>query len=79
MAKSCVWLVPWAAYPQKVGWIDRNDIILRPIKFAGTKNYSYLADCNFNFLKNFIVNHILGLMFSQFFENISIPRSIMTF
>ena len=49
MAKSCVWLVPWAAYPQKVGWIDRNDIILRPIKFAGTKTYSYLADCKFNF------------------------------
>ena len=40
MAKSCVWLVPWAAYPQKVGWIDMNDIILRPINFAGTKNYS---------------------------------------
>ena len=38
MAKSCVWLVPWAVYPQNVGWIDMNDIILRPINFAGTKN-----------------------------------------
>ena len=43
--KSCVWLLPWAAYPQKVGWIDMNDIILRPITFAGTKTYFHLGVC----------------------------------
>ena len=56
-----------------------NETILRSIKFAGVATYYQLTDCNFVLHKNLVVQEILGLMFFWFFENISIPRDIMTF